>query len=91
MLAGEGQNALDDHVVERDRLHERLQVVGTAGQPVDSALEHLVEELVEPGVTCLPVSASRPCRVSASRTPTSSYKRLRKRTWRALSAICVQS
>jgi hypothetical protein len=50
MLAGEGQNALDDHVVERDRLHERLQVVGTAGQPVDSALEHLVEELVEPGV-----------------------------------------
>ena len=47
VLAGEGEHPLDDHVVERDRLDQRLEVLGLAGEVVDAALEHLVEELVE--------------------------------------------
>ena len=50
---GEGQHPLDDHVVERDRLDQRLEVLGLAREVVDAALQHLVEELVELGVHVL--------------------------------------
>ena len=53
VLAGEGEHPLDDHVVERDRLHQHLEVLGVAGEAVDPALEHLVEELVELGIYVL--------------------------------------
>ena len=36
VLAGEGEHPLDDHVVDRDRLDERLEVLGLARQPVDA-------------------------------------------------------
>ena len=72
VLPGEGEHALDHHVVQRDRLDECLEVLGLAGEVVDAALQHLVEQLVELGVHVLAVSASRPWSESASSTPTSS-------------------
>ena len=47
VLAREGEHALDDHVVERDRLDQRLEVLGLAREPVDARAEHLVEQRVE--------------------------------------------
>ena len=44
---GQGEHSLDDHVVERHGLDQRHQVLGLAREVVDSALEHLVEQLVE--------------------------------------------
>src|SRR5688572_26685406 len=53
VLAGESQHPLDDHVVERHRLDQALEVLRLARQMVDAALQHLVEELVELGVHVL--------------------------------------
>ena len=53
VLPGEGEHPLDDHVVERDRLHQQLEVLRAARQAVHAALQHLVEELVELGVHVL--------------------------------------
>src|SRR3954453_7820338 len=50
VLAGQGEHSLDDHVVERDGLHQRLEVAGVAGELVDAGLEQVIEELVELGV-----------------------------------------
>src|SRR3954470_860157 len=47
VLAGERQHPLGDHVVDRDRLDERLAVLRLDGQAVHPAVEHLVEERVE--------------------------------------------
>ena len=47
VLPRQGEHPLDDHVVERDRLDERLEVLGLAREPVDAALQHLVEQHVE--------------------------------------------
>ena len=63
MLAGEGQHPLDDHVVERHRLHQGLQVLGLSGQAVDALAEHLVEQLAELWFRCSLVSARRSCEV----------------------------
>ena len=53
VLAGQGQHPLGDHVVDRDRLDERLAVLGLDRQAVDAAVQHLVEERVELGVEVL--------------------------------------
>src|SRR5829696_4980444 len=50
VLAGEGEHALDDHVVERDRLNQLLEIPGPASEMVHAPLQHLVEKLVELGV-----------------------------------------
>ena len=47
VLAGEGEHALDDHVVDRHGLDERLEVLGLDGEPVDPRVQHLVEEDAE--------------------------------------------
>ena len=47
VLAGEGEHALDDHVVDRHRLDQRLEVLGLDRQPVDARVQHLVEEDAE--------------------------------------------
>jgi hypothetical protein len=47
VLSGEREHALDDHVVERDRLHQRLEVLRLARELVDAALQHVVEQVVE--------------------------------------------
>ena len=47
VLAGEREHPLDDHVVERHRLHERLEVLGLGRQPVHARAQHLVEQLAE--------------------------------------------
>jgi hypothetical protein len=47
VLAGEGEHALDDHVVDRHGLDERLDVAGLDGQAVDARAQHLVEQHAE--------------------------------------------
>ena len=42
-LLWERQHALDHHVVDRDRLHQRLQIVGLDAQPVDAPAQGFVE------------------------------------------------
>jgi hypothetical protein len=53
VLAREGQHPFDDHVVDRHRLDERLEVIGGRREPVHAALEQVVEQLVELGVEVL--------------------------------------
>jgi hypothetical protein len=50
VLAGQRQHPLDDHVVERHGLDQRLEVLGFARQPVHPRAQHLVEQLAELGV-----------------------------------------
>ena len=72
MLAGQREHALGDHVVDRDRLDERLEVLGLAREPVDALVQQLVEELAELGVQVLGgLRPGGPASVSASSTPTS--------------------
>src|SRR5438093_5761499 len=47
VLAGQGERALDDHVVQRDRLDQALVVLGLDGQAVDALVQDLVEEHLE--------------------------------------------
>src|SRR5438093_7623 len=47
LQAGQGERALDDHVVQRDRLDQALVVLGLDGQAVDALVQDLVEEHLE--------------------------------------------
>jgi hypothetical protein len=53
VLAGEGEHPLEHHVVDRDRLDQRLEVLGPRRQAIDAAVQRLVEELAELGVQVL--------------------------------------
>jgi hypothetical protein len=47
VLPRERQGALDDHVVQRDRLDQELGVLGLGGESIDAPLQHPVEQLSE--------------------------------------------
>ena len=47
VLAGEGEHALDDHVVDRHGLDERLEVLGLGREAVDAGVQRLVEQDAE--------------------------------------------
>src|SRR3954447_11063991 len=72
VLAGQRQHPLEHHVVDRDRLDERLEVLGVGREAVDAAVQRVVEELApNSGLRCSLVVASRSSRLPAFSTPTS--------------------
>ena len=47
VLPGEGQHPLDDHVVDRHGLDQRLGILRFGGEAIGALLQHLVEEPAE--------------------------------------------
>ena len=89
VLAGEREHPLDHHVVDRDRLDERLEVLRLDGEPVDAPLQQLVEQHAELGVEVLArlrQALVEPLRLAARRPRCRSGRRRRRGAPRRRSA-----
>jgi hypothetical protein len=71
VLAGQRHHPLEDHVVDRDRLHERLEVLRLGGQAIDATVQRVVEQLAELRVQVVARRCKRASSPVASKTPTS--------------------